>query len=600
MAATELDVHSRGRPGIVRVRRVDLDLTASFDRKELSGTATLLVGRANDAPEASTVILDTRGLLIRRVEAGTEGHLAEAHFKLGPDDSNLGAALTIELPRHADRVRVAYTTTPGAKALQWLDPPQTAGGVRPLLFTQSQAIHARSWLPIQDSPGVRLTFGATIRVPKGLRAVMGAEFVSEDDVGEGLTAFRFEMPEPIPAYLIALAVGDLDFQALGPRTGVYAERPLLAKAAHEFADVEKMVEAAEARYGPYRWGRYDVLVLPPSFPFGGMENPRLTFATPTILAGDRSLVSLIAHELAHSWSGNLVTNASWRDFWLNEGFTVYLERRIVEDLYGRDLAEMEAVLGFEKLEEDLAKLPPADQVLHIDLEGRDPDDGVTHIPYEKGALFLTALERAVGRERFDAFLKAYFAHFAFRGITTGEFTGYLREHLPTDIDLNAWLETPGLPEGHPTFASRRFAAVNAVARRWLDGDVAALDLPTADWSTAEWLRFLHALPGDLQADRLAELDAAFHLTDRQNAEVAESWLLLAIRARYEPADARLETFLTTIGRRKFLMPLYGALLKVDPARARAIFEKARASYHPISDESVERLLNAPPAGEDRP
>jgi len=599
------DLHSAAHPERARVRRVELDLTVSFDREELAGSATLFVERT-EREKGAPLVLDTRGLVIEGVEGGGAGGFHKVPHTLGSSDPILGAPLTVDLPEGDDRVRVRYRTGPGAKALQWVGPSRTAGGKHPFVFTQSQAIQARSWLPIQDSPGVRLTFGATIRVPDGLRAVMGAEAKGHAEAIGGLTAFAFEMPEPIPAYLIALAVGDLQFRELGPRTGVYAEPPVIAKAAHEFADAEKMVEVAARRYGPYRWGRYDILVLPPSFPFGGMENPRLTFATPTILAGDRSLVSLIAHELAHSWSGNLVTNASWRDFWLNEGFTTYIERRIVEDLFGAEQAEMEAVLGLRKLLEDFAKLPASDHILHIDLAGRDPDDGMTHVPYEKGALFLATLEHAVGRERFDAFVKGYFDHFAFRGITTADFETYLAEHLAASqfqdpVDVRAWLHDPGLPNGYPRPVSARFSAVDDQARHWLDRKVAATELKTAGWSTLEWLRFLQAMPVDLPAARLAELDAAFGLTALENAEIAQEWLLMAIRAGYEPADARLDAFLTSVGRRKYLMPLYGEMAKTDAglARARAIFSRAKASYHPIAAESVERLLSKP-AEEPKP
>lgn len=590
------DRHSYANAEQVRVKHVDLNLQVDFDRHELRGTATLDFERLPTAPKDAPLVLDTKGLKIEGVTAQTGGsERAPAEFTLGKADPILGAALTVTLPEKATAVTITYRTSPGASALQWLDAGRTAGGKQPFLFTQSEAIHARSWIPLQDSPGVRVTYDATIEAPAGMMAVMSAEHVPAK---EG--TFRFRMTRAIPSYLIALAVGELEFRPLGQRSGVYAERPVVESAAYEFADTEAMIGTTEKRYGPYRWGRYDLLVLPPSFPFGGMENPLLTFATPTILAGDRSLVSLVAHELAHSWSGNLVTNATWSDFWLNEGFTVYIERRVVEDLYGPERAAMEAVQGLHDLKEALKKLPTRDQVLHIDLAGRDPDDAVGPVAYEKGALFLTALENAFGREKFDTFLRAYFDHFAFQSITTADFEAYLREHLlsldsqaAAKIDLHAWLYEPGLPPGHPEPKSERFEAVARAAGEWAAGKVAAREIATKAWSTHEWVHFLQALPETLPTDRLAELDAAFDLTARRNSEVAEQWLLIAIRNGYRAADQRLDSFLTTIGRRKYLMPLYGALIKTPEGRKRAeaLFARAKPFYHPITTESVARLLS---------
>jgi aminopeptidase N len=591
------DVHSFARPDQVRVTRVQLDLDVDFAQKVLHGTATLTVARTSGAPADAPLVLDTKGLVIERVTAEAGGQGRALTFTVGPEDAIKGRPLTIDLDG-ADAVRVAYRTTPRASAVQWLDKEGTAGKEHPFLFTQSEAIHARSWIPLQDSPAVRVTYGATVRVPEGLTAVMSADRLGSE-TAKGTSTFRFEMPQPVAPYLIALAVGDLEFRPIGARTGVFAEPTVVEKAAKEFADTEKMVEAVEKRFGPYRWGRYDLLVLPPSFPFGGMENPKLTFATPTVLAGDRSLVSLVAHELAHSWSGNLVTNATWRDFWLNEGFTTYLERRVVEDLYGPGRADMERVLGWGELRREMATLPPRDQVLHIDLAGRDPDEGMNQVPYEKGALFLSTVERAVGRDRFDAYLRGYFDRFAFKSITTADFVADLRARLldgagpaAKSLDLHAWLDEPGLPKDAPEPKSDRFARVEAAARDWAAGKTAATALPTADWSTQEWVHFLRSLPDRLPAERMAELDRAFGLTDRGNSEVAHQWLILAVRNHYTSADARLESFLTTIGRRKFLVPLYSELVKTPGGRdrARAIYARARPFYHPIARESVDKLL----------
>jgi leukotriene-A4 hydrolase len=398
---------------------------------------------------------------------------------------------------------------------------------------------------------------------------------------------------------MALAVGDLDFRPLSKRTGVYAEPSVVNKAATEFADLEEMVQACEKLYGPYRWERYDVLVMPPSFPFGGMENPRLTFASPTTIAGDKSLVSVLAHELAHSWSGNLVTNATWRDFWLNEGFTVYLERRILEAVYGKARAEAEAVLGRRSLDRELAGLPKPDQVLHIDLTGRSPNDSLTDVPYEKGALFLKHLEAIYGREKFDDFLKGYFDRFAFQSITTDQFAKYLDEHLlKGDPDraararVQAWLKDPGLPWDAPNPTAAALARVEERATMYAMHKVRAQQLPGRMWTAHEWVHFLTSLPPTVGKQKLAELDVVYRLTHSENSEVLFQWLLLAVRNDYEPAHDRLAAFLTEQGRRKFLKPLYEELAKTPAGkeRARTIYKEARATYHPVSAETVDAIL----------
>jgi leukotriene-A4 hydrolase len=597
------DPHSYGNPEQVRIQQFELDLTVDFQNRRLNGFVILDIQRQPDVPASVPLELDTRGLTIEKVDVRrlipyrTEP-FKEVPFHLGPVDPILGSKLSIEVPPPAMQVRIRYHTSPDAKALQWLEPSRTAGKKQPFLFTQSQAIHARSWIPIQDSPGARVSYTAAIRVPPGMTAVMAAEpRLHPKETAKGI--FRYRSPQSIPPYLIAMAVGDLAFKSLGHRTGVWAEPSVLDAAASEFVDVESMVAACEKDFSFYRWGRFDILVLPPSFPFGGMENPRLTFVTPTILAGDRSLVSLIAHELAHSWSGNLVTNATWSDFWLNEGFTTYIERRIIETVYGRDRADMEAVLGFHELKNELPSLPRNDQILHIDLTGRDPDDGMTTVPYEKGALLVTAIERAVGRDRFDAFLQDYFNTFRFQSITTAQFEEFLRARLlgpdaesAPIVDLRLWIDQPGLPSAVIAPESTRLAAITRVAAGWAKQSIPTDKLGAAEWSTQEWVRFLRILPADLPVERLADLDQQFGLTGRGNAEIAHVWLLLAINKGYHAADARLEVFLTTIGRRKLVLPLYQALVATPEgrARARAIYAKARPFYHPITIESIDRVM----------
>lgn len=589
------DPHSHAGTAPARVRHLALILHVDFATRTLAGTATWHL--AHPGP-ADALVLDTRGLTIDAVALGPDADGPALAFALGPADPVLGQALRIELPPGAAAVTVRYRTVPGAAALQWLAPAQTAG-TEPFLFTQSQAVLARTWLPCQDSPGIRFTYDATVQVPPHLLALMSAENPQQLDPSG---TYRFRMAQPIPAYLMALAVGDLAFAPLSPRTGIYAEPATLPAATHEFADLEKMVAAAEQLYGPYRWERYDLLVLPPSFPFGGMENPRLTFVTPTILAGDRSLTSLVAHELAHSWSGNLVTNATWDDFWLNEGFTVYFERRIMEQLYGRSYADMLQVLGRAALRHTIAEIGPAspDTHLRLHLAGRDPDEGLTEIAYEKGCALLLALEARVGRPRLDAFIKEYFARFSFRAMDTATFLAYLRAELldaapglEAELQLAAWVDGPGLPAAAGAVASARLAAVDAVLARYAAGTgPAALAPDAAGWSSHEWVHFLNALPAGLAAADLAALDAAFHFTASGNAEMLVAWFPHALRAGYGAADAALENFLHHVGRRKFIVPLYRALLATPggAARARRIYAAARPNYHAVATSTLDPLL----------
>lgn len=583
------DLHSHAEPHRVAVTHLDLELALDFDRQVAHGQVTHRLRRTDPT---APLVLDVQDLRLRSVH-DQDGQVLR--FALGACDPELGQALSIELQPGSSSVTVRYETSPDAAALQWLAPAQTSGGRRPFLFTQGQAILTRSWIPLQDSPAIRVTWNARIHAPAGLRPVMSA--ARHAAVDGRPDSHDFAMPLPVPSYLIALACGDLDRREISPRCAVWAEPSLVDAAAREFADMESMVTACEQLFGPYRWGRYDVLVLPPSFPFGGMENPCLTFATPTVLAGDRSLVALIAHELAHSWSGNLVTNATWRDFWLNEGFTVYLENRIMEHVYGRDRAAMEIALGLQGLARELASLPASDQVLHIDLRGRNPDDGMTQVPYEKGAAFLRRLEQQFGRERFDAFLRRWFDEHAFQSVTTAQFLGFLDQQLlRTDpvaaapVDVEKWITAPGLPADAPGADSALFAAADAEAARWRDG-AAATALHTKGWVTQQWLRFLGSLDR-VPADRMAELDHAFGFTRSGNSEILASWLGLAIRNDYRPADRRLELFLLGVGRRKFLKPLYEELLRTSAGRERAlaIYRRARPRYHAVAVRTLDELL----------
>jgi len=577
------DIHSFSQPNRVRVTHASLDLALDFAAREARGTVELALERHD--PEAP-LVLDVHDLAI---EAVTQTSGTPLVWDLGREVERQGQPLTIQLGSRDRSVRIRYHTTSRGEAMQWLAPEQTADGAEPYLFTQGQSILTRSWIPLQDTPGVRITYDARVRCPDGLTAVMSAERLGRDSLG----AWRFRLDHPIPPYLIALACGRLEFRALSERCGVWAEPSVIARAAAELADTERMVQAAEKLFGPYRWGRYDLIVLPPSFPFGGMENPTLTFATPTILAGDKSLVALVAHELAHSWSGNLVTNATWSDFWLNEGFTTYCENRIMEMLYGRERAATERVLEIGELEKELETLEPWQEILRTPLAGHHPDDGFSNVPYTKGALFLSRAEELAGRERWDAFLRGYFERHAFQSITTQDFLDDLARDLPDvhgTLDVELWTAQPGLPADAPRPETASLAAVDEQVAAWSDG-IPPGDLGTRGWSTQQWLRFLRAMPESTSVQQMVALDEAFGFTRSGNSEILCQWLELAIRHGYGPADARLEGFLREVGRRKFLRPLYTALVKANPERAKALYRQNRARYHSIATSTLDGIVS---------
>jgi aminopeptidase N len=603
LPARAVDESSYAQPDKVRVTHLSLDLAVDFDKQQLAGTAVL--DFVWQDKQADTLVLDTRDLAISKVEGGDgTGDWKPLAFELALVDPVHGRKLTIPMSQRMRQVRITYATSPQAAGLQWLLPSMTEGKALPFMFSQSEPILARSWIPLQDTPGVRFSYDAHITTPKDVIALMSAgtdpEASKRGTVRNG--DYHFRMQQQVPSYLLAIAVGDLVFKRISDRAGVWAEPAMAPKAAAEFADTEKMIAAAESLYGPYRWGRYDLLVLPPSFPFGGMENPTLTFATPTVIVGDKSLVSLVAHELAHSWSGNLVTNASWKDAWLNEGFTTYVQSRITEALYGADVADMERVIDQDELAAEIksGEIKPADQVLMLPPMGlRDPDDALSDIAYTKGAWFLQFLEQRFGRARFDPFLKGYFDHFAFHSITSDDFEAYLRADLlprkpgaVTDAELDAWLRQPGIPASATPAHSARFDAVDAARKAWLDGGALPAPAVTDKWSTQEWVRLLEGLPATLDAGKIAALDKAYHFSTTPNGEIAQRWYPLAVRSGYAAARPGMAAFLQRVGRLKLILPTYTALAKTPEglAVAREVFAKARPGYHPITIAAVEDLL----------
>jgi len=584
------DPHSYFDDQQARTKRIDLRLTVDFERKVLEGTVVLHLEPA----AGGDLDLDTKGLTIL---SARDAKGAPIRFEMGDDDPILGRRLRLHPSAGASEVAIEYRTSPEAIALQWLTPAQTEGGKHPFLFSQCQAIHARTMVPLQDSPRVRVSYRAEITVPAALSAVMSAGPAgTKPGPKPGTRTFLFEMPQPIPPYLMALAVGDLQSRDLSPRSRVWAEPATVEKAAWEFAGIEEMITKAESLFGKYEWDRYDMLVLPPSFPYGGMENPRMTFLTPTLLAGDRSLVDVVAHELAHSWTGNLVTNATIDHFWLNEGSTVWAERRILEAIHGQGAAVLAWAIGQRALDTEFERFGADSPLtkLRTDLKGVDPDDAFSSIPYEKGSRFLALIERTAGREKFDRFIRDYMARFRFTSITSEEFIAFLDEKLPgisAQVKAEDWLYKPGMPANAPVFRSDRLEEITGLAKKWSQGTRPSKD-QIASWKPTEMLLYLQHLPDQMDAASCAALDRSLDLMKRGNYEILVEWLSIAAGSDYDPAFPRIREVLSRVGRMKYLRPLYRSLGKHPRTRAlaREIFAAAGPGYHGVARRMVESVI----------
>jgi len=586
------DSHSNSKPWEVDIEHISLNLVVDFDKKIISGKATLFI---NNKKGVDRLYLDAWGLKIDRITLGKAQ--SPTTFVIGKFVKFHGSPLVVDITAQTKTVNIYYSTSPDAEGLDWVTPEQTAGGVYPFLYTQSQAILARTWIPLQDTPGVRFSYDATIKVPSEFLAIMSAGNPTEKNA-EGI--YHFKMPQKIPSYLMALGVGDLEFRSLGPRTGVYVEPSLIDKAEYEFADTEFMMTTAEKLYGPYLWDRYDLLVLPSSFPWGGMENPRLTFVYPLVLVGDRSLVSLVAHELAHSWSGNLVTNANWDDVWLNEGFTTYLTGRIMEELYGESYENMLKVKGELNLREEIDRMGPdsSDTRLKLNMEGRNPNDAFSTIPYQKGRFFLMTVEKTVGRERWDTFLHDYFQEHAFGNMTTEGFLQYMNDNLlmgnkelGEKIQIENWVYGKGLPSNFPELHSEEFDIVDDMINNWVKGSPAS-EISTEGWTTHPWIYFLKQLPVKISKERLNALNTSLKLNDINNPIVLRNWLSLAMENLYEPAYGTVEKFLIEIGHRGSVRQIYRAMAKTPEGleMGRRIYKNARPRYHYMTSTAVDAIL----------
>ena len=614
LADSTFDDHSYSNLREIHTTHLDLELEVNFQNKTIYGVARHTMNNNN----TDTAIFDINGLLIQKVTLGSKNHEKETDFVIGnmDKDSILGQPLLVTTKNKTQQINIYYQTTENSAALDWLDSNLTSSKTKPFLYTQGQAILTRTWIPIQDSPSNRITYSAKVTVPDDLMAVMSAK---NKRVKSSDGNYFFEMKKPIPSYLIALAVGDLSYQSLGPNTGFYCEPELAQACLFEFQDLPKMMQAAEKIYGKYQWEQYDLLVLPYSFPFGGMENPMLTFVNPTIITGDRSLTSVVAHELAHSWSGNLVTNRTWNDFWLNEGFTVYFEQRIMEELYGKDVSDILAAVEYYELQDELKTIAnskyPEDSRLFLDLKNRNPDDGMTDIAYVKGAFFLKTLEQKVGRKKFDIFIQSYFEKNAFKTINSEEFIRYLDKNLLSNKEVKFnhldWIYKEGLPKNCLQIHSTRLEKMKVLANDFTQGKAIFKTkvsyqkirikgkmrkkklierLKREDHIVQEWQTFIRTLPKSISKEKLKDIDVHLGFKNCGNSEIMTEWFTLALENNYTELNSDIERFLKKVGRRKYLVPIYKAMNKVNPKLAMQIFENSKNQYHAVSRNSIEELL----------
>ncbi|CAH2984679.1 unnamed protein product [Chilo suppressalis] len=579
-ALSPLDPSSFSRPELAIIKHASLSLNIDFESKVLNGDAILNFDVLEDIGE---LVLDISSLSIESVELDNGTKLK---FDIGEPVPNFGSKLTISLPNQALvgeklKVKIKYATAPTASALQWLEPNQTSGKKHPYLFSQCQPIHARSIVPCQDTPAVKFTYDAEVTAPEEFTVLMSA---LRGEVRSNRTTFR--QPVPIPSYLLAIAVGVLEQRSLGPRSLVWSEKEEIERSAWEFAETEKYLQAAENLCGPYVWTQYDLLVLPPSFPYGGMENPCLTFVTPTLLAGDRSQADVIVHEIMHSWTGNLVTNKNFEHFWLNEGFTVFLERKVGASLISdpveaKKSRDFHSLLGLQELSEAVnEQFDPSNPLTRLvpDLNGVHPDDAFSRVPYEKGSLFLRYLEDLVGgSDVFDDFLRSYLNKFKKQSLDTDQFKAYLLDYFKDNkqlktVDWNAWLYTSGMPPIIPAYDTSMTKSITALVETISQSNATISSLDVRTLNAHQLIRLLQELlerPA-LPLEKLRLLGKEYGLETSTNSEIVYRWLRLCIRSRDEDRLGDAFDFVNRQGRMKYVRPIYRDLYAWEDVRDRAI------------------------------
>lgn len=590
-----------------KVNETVLNFDIDFSKKKVSGDVTFdLISKNSDLKE---IWLDTSYLIIHSITINDQPTKSTLNERTEP----LGSRLNITLPSSTSNItlRILFETTSKCTALQFLEKEATDGKSAPYLFSQCQAIHARSLFPCFDTPSIKSPYKMSVKSP--YPSLMSGREVSS----ETTDIYKFNQPIPIPSYLISLASGDITLKPIGPRSSVFCESINVDKCKYEFEnDMENFIVTAESLVFSYEWDKYNALVLPLSFPYGGMENPNITFVTPTLISGDRENVDVLAHELSHSWSGNLVTNCSWEHFWINEGWTVYLERRIQGQLHGQKVRDFSGIIGWIDLENSITSMgKSADKfstLVQNLANGVDPDDSFSSVPYEKGYNLLYHIENTVGIEQFNKFIPYYFNNFKYKSLDTYQFLDCLydffksQKHQLDTIDWETWLFKPGMPPQKPNFDTSLVNECYNLADKWFNAIInnESLDQFEANdisnFSANQSVVFLDTLSSFNKADdfhwsnhknALKELSDKYSTySNSKNCEVIFRWFILQVGGHNPNFYDQLGDWLGTVGRMKFVRPGYLILNDVDHDKAVSYFEKFELSYHPICKSLVKKDL----------
>nr|XP_054751062.1 leukotriene A-4 hydrolase-like [Lytechinus pictus] len=613
MADNTKDPNSVSNISGIITKHISIEWNINFKEKIFTGDVKLTLETLQDG--VANLILDTSSnLCISEVSDDATGE--KLTFEVKEPLGALGSPLNIRLPSSAQSkgsklcIKISYKTSSSASAIGWLEPSQTAGKQFPYLYSQCQAIHARSILPCQDSPSVKATYDAKVTVPCDLVCLMSAVRTGEEPcaIDNSLKTYTFRQTVPMPSYLIAIVVGALESRQIGPRSRVWSEKEFVDRAAFEFSETEHMLATAESLLGPYVWGQYDLLILPPSFPYGGMENPCLTFVTPTLLAGDRSLANVVAHEISHSWTGNLVTNCSWEHFWLNEGFTVFVERKILGRMNSEKHRQFAFIGGWKELYNSVSKYGEEHKFTQLlpSLEGGiDPDDAFSSVPYEKGSCFLFYLETLVGINEFEGYLKAYIDKFKYRSLTTQDWKDFFLEYFHEKaaagvfdcVEWDKWFFAPGMPPIKPKYDTCLVDHCTELCEKWSQVGESNFEKSTGDlesMSPSQKIEFLAQLllKKPLTYNLIQEMQGIYDMDKYTNAEIRFRWLRLRIKAGDESAIDSALKMATEAGRMKFTRVLFRDLYAFPSARQKAVdtFLAERHNMHPISAKTVAKDL----------